>query len=43
MKPYDPNEYQGRGPSPTAWGLIDALILSICMGLLYWVLSEAVS
>lgn len=35
--------HQGRGPSPTTWRLIDAIVLSFCVGCLYWVLEKALS
>lgn len=29
---------QGRGPSPTTWRIVDAIVCSIGAGLLFWVI-----
>lgn len=39
----DDDSNQGRGPSPRTWRIIDALILAIGMGCLWWVLERSIS
>lgn len=35
--------HQGRGPSPTTWRLIDAIVCAIGFGLIVWIVQGATS